>query len=228
MVQTIEGDRALVTGDNSGRSKWFNVSDLQVLSVGEPSSPPAEQPHTEAPAAEVGNSVPPPAEPVREQDSPAFTDHPFPLNGNAVPHTREAGSLNGRSHHGNTVPRPPEIERLEHLIRWQSELRQKDTLRDRWIYEEATADRTRYRMRWRKEGRLHSQELSQEEYEAMRDRIHYGQTLTLVNALIKLLVAELLPGHDEKATERRAAIERMIDTAQPLASIVAAIAGMTN
>lgn len=212
VVRMNQEGKVVVRSEVKGTERSFKPAWLTRLDSGEHSSQP--------PAHQNGNSVPQPTEQLRELCSPEFEDHPFPINGNHVPHTKAAT--------GNHVPQPIEIKRLEQLIQWQAELSQKDTIRDRWIYEEATDARTRYRLRWRKDGKLFSQELSQDEFEAMRDRIHYGQQLTHINALIKLLVAELLPGHDDKARERRAAIERMIDTRQPFASIVAVIAGLTT
>ncbi|PZV19213.1 MAG: hypothetical protein DCF22_00665 [Leptolyngbya sp.] len=58
-----------------------------------------------------------------------------------------------------------------------------------------------------------------------------GQQLHHVDALVKLVLTEIVAGHDDEhdvAIARRNAIQHMLDTQQPIDSIIAAILGMTK
>lgn len=242
-VAEVKNGKVFVRSDAypEGKPKPFKPSDLRRLESGELSSPKLDEPASELGELSslddvegVGNTVPTADRYEGEPSSLEFENHPFPMNGNTVPQQRELSSPKKECEGerlGNGVPHSPDLERLEHLIRWYRELCQKDTLCDRWLHEEISETRTRYRLRWREQGRLHSHELTKEEFLAMGDRVRLGQQLHHVDALVKLMLVEIVAGHDDEhdvVNAQRNAIHHMIDTHQPIDSIIAAIVGMAN
>jgi hypothetical protein len=217
-VAEVKNGKVFVRSDAypEGTPKSFKPSDLRRLNSGELSSPELNEPVSEFGELSSLDSVETPEEkapiaatPEWEHGSPDFENHPFPMNGNSVPQTRELSSpkldapspVDGNSVPqtrelsspknqgdveivGNHVPQSAYLEPLECL----RDAIAKDALRDRWLHEEVSGVRgVRYRLRWREQGRLHSRELSKEEFGVMRDRIAAGRALVHCDALLKYL-----------------------------------------
>jgi hypothetical protein len=207
--------------------KPFDAEWLRLFDAGEP-CPPDRQ----TDALDAGEPCPPPTETEDQGDRLGFLDHPFPLTappaklrGTVV--SRLADDLgNGCSPIGNAVPQDSDIALLEHLIYKYYRLAESDTLRDRWLHEEVSEARTRYRLRWREQGKLKSKEITKEEWKGCRERISRGQLLGQVRSLIRSLLAEMI-GHDTPGgLERQRAIEGMIEGRQPIATILATVGSL--
>lgn len=82
---------------------------------------------------------------------------------------------------------PESAELIAHLSNKAAELEQLPVLFDRWLHEEVSGDRVRYRLRWRDFGKLKSLELSADDAANHQIMIRRGQMLSHIDALIKLL-----------------------------------------